>query len=89
MPQNIILNVGADSATHTFPGSAAAVRASIVRICRSLGISTDGTPAEVGQRLLDHIVDDMLRRAKAASIREIQQAQSAANQQQAIADNPI
>lgn len=83
------MRVGNDTATHVFIGSAAQVRASIARICRSLGISTEGTPAEVGTRLLAHIVDDLKRRAEAQSVMEVEVAQRAANQQQAKVDNPL
>jgi hypothetical protein len=89
MPNDLTLRVGNDTATHTFPGTAAQVRASIVRICKSLGISTEGTPDEVGTRLLDHIVDDLQRRAEAASIAELEAAQRVANAAAAKAENPL
>lgn len=89
MPNDLTLRVGNDSAIHTFPGTAAQVRTSIVRICNSLGISIDGTPAEVGARLLAHIVDDLQRRAEAASVLELETAQKVTNAQQAKTDNPL
>lgn len=81
--------MGADTAVHTFPGTATQVRTSIVRICNSLGISIQGTPAEVGERLLAHMVDDLQRRAEAASILELETAQKVTNAQQAKTDNPL
>lgn len=89
MPQDLVLRVGSDVATYTFPGTAAQVRQSIVRICKSLGISTEGTPAEVGQRLLAHIVDDLKQRAEAQSVQELEAAQRVTNVAQAKTDNPL
>lgn len=89
MPQDLVLRCGADVAVHTFPGTAAQVRASIVRICKSLGISIAGTPAEVGERLLAHIVDDLRRRAEAATVQELEAVQRDANITQAKSDNPL
>jgi hypothetical protein len=89
MPQRLILEVGADSAIHIFPGTATQVRASIVRICKSLGISTEGTPQQVGERLLAHIVDDLRRRAEAQSVAELEAAQKATIATQAKTDNPL
>lgn len=89
MPQDLVLRCGADVATHTFSGTATQVRTSIVRICLSLGISTSGTPAEVGGRLLAHIVDDLKRRAEAVSVLELETAQKATNAQTAKTDNPL
>lgn len=89
MPQDLVLRCGTDVATYTFTGTAAQVRASIVRICKRLGISTDGTPAEVGTRLLTHIVDNMQRNAEGQSIAEYEAAQKATNIVQAKVDNPL
>lgn len=89
MPNDLTLRVGNDSATHVFPGTAAQIRVSVTRICKSLGISTDGTPAEVGTRLLAHIVNDLQRRAESASVLELEAAQKVTNAQQAKTENPL
>lgn len=89
MPQDLVLRCGGDIAIHTFPGTAAQVRASIVRICLSLGISIEGTAEEVGKRLLAHIVNDLQRRAEAASVLELETAQKATNAASAKNDNPL
>lgn len=89
MPNDLVLRTGNDVAVHTFSGTAAQVRASIVRICLSLGISVEGTAEEVGKRLLAHIVNDLQRRAEAASILELETAQKVTNTQQAKTENPL
>lgn len=89
MPQDLVLRCGNDVATYTFSGSATQVRQSIIRICRNLGISTEGTPAEVGTRLLAHMVDDMKRRAEAVSLQDLEAAQRVTNAAAAKSDNPL
>lgn len=89
MASDLRIRIGGATATITFGATDQQVADVLRRYARSLGISIDGTAQENLTAILEHIRDDVRRRAKAAQVREEKATSDAAIEAQADADNAI
>jgi hypothetical protein len=89
MPNDLRLRVGAVVADLPLGGTTQQVADALRRFAAGLGISTEGTTQEQLVRVLEHVRDDVKRRAKAAHLAELEAAQAAGNQSTVDADNDL